>query len=183
MDDTSAGDQPSGAPARLLAEFSTFYTASVPRLVTFLICHGATLPDAADCVQETLIDLSPPVWSTVENPYAWCRSLAYRKLCALWSRGAPTASDPDPARSPLIAPDHDLDLGDHHQDLRYWLDQLDGDRQRAVLVCTYDGATVAEIADLLDMAPAAVRSTLRDARESLRRVRNRSPLGGERGER
>jgi RNA polymerase sigma factor (sigma-70 family) len=56
-------------------------------------------------------------------------------------------------------------------ELLYWLAQLDGDRQREVLVWTYDGATPAEIAEELGMKPATVRSTLRNARVQLRRLR------------
>ena len=82
----------------------------------------------------------PPVWSTLSQPYPWCRTVAYRKLCALWKRGVPPVEDPELAGSPLIAPNRDLDLFEQHQDFLYWLDQLRGDRQRAVLVCTYDGA-------------------------------------------
>jgi hypothetical protein len=42
-------------------EFSKFYMENVPRLVTFLVCEGVSVSDAADCVQETLIDALPPV--------------------------------------------------------------------------------------------------------------------------
>lgn len=166
-----------------MAEFSAFYRENVPRLVTFLICQGATLADAADCVQDTLVEAMPPVWSTLQRPYPWCRTVAYRKLCALWKRGVPPVEDPELAGSPLIAPNRDLDLFEQHQDFLYWLDQLNGERQRAVLVCTYDGADTEETAELLEMAPANVRSTLRNARESLRRSRSERALGGDRRER
>jgi hypothetical protein len=32
----------------------------VPRLIAFLVCQGVSMIDAADCVQETLIDALPP---------------------------------------------------------------------------------------------------------------------------
>ena len=180
-------EERAGRPAvdrgRDAAEFSAFYRENVPRLVTFLICQGATLADAADCVQDTLVEAMPPVWSTLQRPYPWCRTVAYRKLCALWKRGVPPVEDPELAGSPLIAPNRDLDLFEQHQDFLYWLDQLNGERQRAVLVCTYDGADTEETAELLEMAPANVRSTLRNARESLRRSRSERALGGDRRER
>jgi RNA polymerase sigma factor (sigma-70 family) len=166
-------------PGREMAEFSAFYREQVPRLVTFLICQGATLADAADCVQDTLIEALPPAWGTLTNPYPWCRTVAYRKLCALWQRRVPPVEDPELAGSPLIAPNRDLDLFEQGQDFLYWLDQLRGDRQRAVLVCTYDGASTEEIAELLEMAPANVRSTLRNARVWLRRSRAQRTLGGD----
>jgi RNA polymerase sigma-70 factor (ECF subfamily) len=162
-------EHPSGRavdPRQELAEFAAFYSETVPRLVTFLICQGATLADAADLAQDTLVEAMPPVWQTLLQPYSWCRTVAYRKLCALWKRGVPPVGDPELAGSPL-----------------YWLDQLRGDRQRAVLVCTYDGATTDETAELLEMAPANVRSTLRNARESLRRSRTEHTPGGDRRDR
>jgi RNA polymerase sigma factor (sigma-70 family) len=179
-------EHPSGRavdPRQELAEFAAFYSETVPRLVTFLICQGATLADAADLAQDTLVEAMPPVWQTLLQPYPWCRTVAYRKLCALWKRGVPPVGDPELAGSPLIAPNQDLDDFEQHQDFLYWLDQLRGDRQRAVLVCTYDGATTDETAELLEMAPANVRSTLRNARESLRRSRTEHTLGGDRRDR
>jgi hypothetical protein len=32
----------------------------VPRLIAYLVCQGVSMIDAADCVQETLIDALPP---------------------------------------------------------------------------------------------------------------------------
>ncbi|MGH3939483.1 MAG: sigma factor-like helix-turn-helix DNA-binding protein [Pseudonocardiaceae bacterium] len=52
-----------------------------------------------------------------------------------------------------------------------WLARLSGHKQRQILVWTYDGATPAEIAAELGMHPATVRSTLRNARAALRRLR------------
>jgi RNA polymerase sigma-70 factor (ECF subfamily) len=115
-----------------VTEFSKFYVENVPRLVAFLVCEGVSVSDAADCVQETLIDALPPVWATLEYPYAWCRRVA--------------------------------------QFLRR-LARLGSDRQRQILAWTYDGATPAEIAAELGMHPATVRSTLRNARAALRRLR------------
>jgi DNA-directed RNA polymerase specialized sigma24 family protein len=62
-----------------LAEYSAFYLENVPRLVNFLVSQGWLISDAADCVQDTLIDALPPTWATLEDPYAWCRRVSYRK--------------------------------------------------------------------------------------------------------
>lgn len=62
-----------------------------------------------------------------------------------------------------------------HEFLR-WLALLDSGKQREVLAWTYDGATPVEIAAELGMNPATVRSTLRNARAALRRLR---AAGGE----
>jgi DNA-directed RNA polymerase specialized sigma24 family protein len=49
----------------------------VPRLIAYLVCQGVSMIDAADCVQETLIDALPPVCATREHPYAWCRRVEH----------------------------------------------------------------------------------------------------------
>jgi RNA polymerase sigma factor (sigma-70 family) len=155
-----------------VTEFSKFYMENVPRLVAFLVCEGISVNDAADCVQETLIDALPPVWATLKYPYAWCRRVAHWKACDLVQRRreAPFA-DPGLAGSPLMARGLDVENFEASHEFLHWLARLGGDRQREVLVWTYDGATPAEIAADLDMDPATVRSTLRNARAALRRLR------------
>lgn len=160
-----------------IAEFSKFYLENVPRLTAFLISLGWSAPDAADCVQEALVSALPPVWATLTNPLAWCRLVAYRKACDLArKRREEPAWDPEQSGCPLVAPDTNLDNLEHQHQFLQWLSRLNGDKQRAVLIWTYDGASPAEIAAALDMNPATVRSILRDARASLRRFREE---GGE----
>lgn len=157
-----------------IAEFSKFYVENVPRLVAFLMARGLTATDAADCVQDTMLAALPPMWATLENPRAWCRAVAYHKACDLQKRRreAPVL-DLEGAGNPLISLGSDLDRLEHTDQFLYYLSQLTGDRQREVLAWTYDGATPGEIAAALNLNPSAVRSTLRDARAALRRVRER----------
>jgi DNA-directed RNA polymerase specialized sigma24 family protein len=157
-----------------IVEYSKFYVENVPRLVAFLITQGVATADAADCVQECMIDALPPVWGGLMHPYAWCRSVSYRKACALARRGreAPTA-DPERAGHPLLQPGTELDRFEQDHEFLRQLGQVRGDRQRTVLAWSYDGASPAEIATALQMEPATVRSTLRDARAALRRIRAR----------
>jgi RNA polymerase sigma-70 factor (ECF subfamily) len=145
---------------------------NVPRLVVFLVCAGVSLIDAADCVQETLIDALPPVWATLQCPYAWCRRVAYRKACdlALRQREEPFA-DLEQVGSLLVASDVAMENFESKHEFLGWLARLNGNKQREVLAWTYDGATPAEIAAELGMDPATVRSTLRNARAALRRLR------------
>jgi RNA polymerase sigma-70 factor (ECF subfamily) len=153
-------------------EYSKFYRDNVERLITFLILQGWSKLDAADCVQETLIMALPPKWAAIENPAAWCRTVAYRKACNLHKRRREQlVNDLERIGAPLIASDTKLEEFEQVDQLLYWLKQLHGPRQREVLVWTYDGAKPAEIAAELGMTPAAVRSTLRDARANLRRCR------------
>jgi RNA polymerase sigma-70 factor (ECF subfamily) len=155
-----------------IVEFSKFYLENVPRLTAFLVCQGVSVIDAADCVQETLIDALPPVWATLEYPYAWCRRVAYRKSCDLAQRRREAlVADPGWAGSPLVAASLDLEYFEANHEFLRWLARLGSSKQRKVLAWTYDGATPAEIAVELDMDPATVRSTLRNARAALRRLR------------
>lgn len=155
-----------------LAEFSKFYMEYVPRLVALLVCEGIAVSDAADCVQETLIDALPPVWATLEHPYGWCRRVAHRKACDLIKRRKESpVSNPELTGAPLLAPDFNMQRFEATHELLHWLGQLKSDKQRQILAWTYDGATPMEIAEELRMHPATVRSTLRNAREALRRLR------------
>ncbi|HZD15052.1 MAG TPA: sigma-70 family RNA polymerase sigma factor [Pseudonocardiaceae bacterium] len=157
-----------------VVEFSKFYMENVPRLIAFLVCQGVSVIDAADCVQETLIDALPPVWATLDYPYAWCRRVAHRKAYDLAQRRreAPVA-DPELVGSPLVAAGLNVEYFESDHEFLRWLAQLNGGKQREILAWTYDGATPTEIAAELDMDPATVRSTLRNARATLRRLRTR----------
>lgn len=160
-----------------VVEFSKFYMENVPRLIAFLVCQGVSVIDAADCVQETLIDALPPVWATLRYPYAWCRLVAHRKACELTQRRREALfADPELAGSPLVAAGIDVEYFESNHEFLRWLARLDSGKQREILAWTYDGATPAEIAAELGMNPATVRSTLRNARAALRRLR---AAGGE----
>jgi RNA polymerase sigma factor (sigma-70 family) len=155
-----------------LAEYSKFYIENAPRLIAFLVCAGLSISDAADCVQETLIDALPPVWATLEYPYAWCRRVAHRKACDLVQRRkeAPFAN-PELSGTPLLAPNFRAENFEANHEFLHWLARVKSDRQRQILAWTHDGATPTEIAAELDMHPATVRSTLRNVRAALRRLR------------
>jgi RNA polymerase sigma-70 factor (ECF subfamily) len=152
--------------------YAQFYRAAVPRLVRFLIAQGLSSNDAVDCVQDTLIDALPPTWDTLDNPYAWCRLVAYRKMCRLVrDRRETPSSEPERLGDVLVGALPDAAEIEHEIDLLSWLAKLTSTNQRTVLAWTYDGATPAEIASVLGMHPDTVRSTLRHARQAMRRVR------------
>jgi RNA polymerase sigma-70 factor (ECF subfamily) len=162
--------------ARAVLEYSKFYREYSPRLVAFLTYLGFSPTDAADVAQETLMSLLPPVWETVTHRYGWCRRVAYRKACRLPATEVPS-SPLNAADNPLIAPNADLEQVDELAELTYWLRKLKGEKQRAVLAWSFDGATPAETAAELDMDPSSVRSTLYQARRALRDLR--AAEGGE----
>lgn len=148
--------------------FSRFYRKNVARLVTFLVLQGTPAADAADCVQETMIKALPPMWATLEHPYAWCRQVAYRKSCKLRRAREVLTDDVERVGAALTGSTDALDAIDQDLEIRRLLLVVQGERQRAVLAWTYDGATPTEIAAELKMTPATVRSTLRNARLVIR---------------
>lgn len=165
-----------------LEQYSKFYVEYLPRLVAFLIYNGLSLADAADCAQEALIDALPPVWGTLEHPYAWCRRVAHRKSNRL--RGArrevPVSDWDGRYGTPLITPGAELEQFERNHEFLHWLNRLDSEREREVLAWFYDGATTAEIAEELRIEAATVRSTLRNARAKLRRLREEAVSSDER---
>jgi RNA polymerase sigma factor (sigma-70 family) len=151
-------------------EYSSFYKESVPRLIAFLRWQGVPLAEAADCVQEALIQALPPKWETIKSPYAWCRVTASRIYHRRLSncKEIPTA-EVELTGCPLIAPGTNAEaIERHHQVLRL-VDQL-APRQREVIAWAYDGASPGETAEGLGMNVSTVRSTLRHARAALNRM-------------
>lgn len=166
----ASAEQPQGQPAdtpRAAPIFNDFYREAVPRLVAFLRWQGAPLSEAADCVQETMIEAFRR-WSTIRHPYAWCRLVASRRYVRLVATNREDlAAEVEPAGAPLLGPeDAFAELEQRHNVLRV-LDSLAA-RQRQVLAWTYDGATPKEIAAALQITAENVRANLYIARKELR---------------
>lgn len=153
------------------AEFIAFYKDSVPRLVAFLRWQGASVPNATDCVQETMI-LIYQRWSTIDYPHAWCRRTASRLYVRQLARLEEPIADAEVAGSPLLPMDMDLKSFEQRHHVLHLLAQLPP-RQRQVMAWTYDGCTPTEIAKELMMNPEAVRSSLKKARATLRKLLQR----------
>jgi RNA polymerase sigma-70 factor (ECF subfamily) len=163
-------DLASSADRNPIKEYSLFYKESVPRLISFLRWQGAPLAEAADCVQEALMQALPPKWETINNPHSWCRVAAFRIYRRRLSncKEIPTA-EVEFAGYPLITPETNTEaIEKHHQVLRL-IDQL-SPRQRQVIAWTYDGASSVEVAEGLGIKISTVRSTLRAARAALNRM-------------
>jgi RNA polymerase sigma-70 factor (ECF subfamily) len=166
----SAIDQPSTpAAAAPPAEpdptaFIDFYRSETGRLVAFLLYMGASLADATDLAQDTMIDAYRD-WASLKYPRAWTRKVASRK----YGRHMASAEPPPVSlagENPLLPAHHDvIDFDQRHQILRL-LARLPW-RQRQVMAWTFDGYQPQEIAAELNITPEAVRSSLRLARRAL----------------
>lgn len=150
------------------AEFAAFYTKSVPRLVAFLRWQGASVTDATDCVQETMMQAYLR-WSTVDHPHAWCRRVASRLYTRQLASLEEPIADTETAGSPLLPTDTDLNAFEQRHYVLPLLERLPP-RQRQVMAWTYDGCTPTEIATELTMNPEAVRSSLKKARATLKKL-------------
>jgi RNA polymerase sigma-70 factor (ECF subfamily) len=148
--------------------FSAFYRRFVPILVAFLVWQGARLDVAADVAQEAMIKAYKN-WSKIRQPEAWARSVAYRDFIRY--RIDPPAvryGDP-PEHSCLLRPLTNVEAWEQQHEILRLLRHLP-ERQRQVLAWTLDGYTAAEIAEVLERTPEAVRASLMKARRTLTRL-------------
>lgn len=148
------------------ADFSDFYRHSVPRLVAFLRWQGASIPDAADCVQEAMSQAYRE-WSTIRHPDAWCRQVVSRLYVQRLASLVEPVADPGAAGSLLFARDTDWDGFEERHRVSPLLEQLPA-RQRQVMAWQYDGSTIMEIAGALKITPESVRDGLRSISATLK---------------
>lgn len=151
--------------------FRAFYRDFTPKLVGFLVLHGARTVDAADIVQETMI-LAWRNWTTTEYPKTWARTVASREFVR---RIASITEDliAEPERSALLGSSHEVDDWVEQDDLVAAMAALPP-RQRQVMAWTLEGYKPGEIAQQLSLPPATVRSNLRKARKNIATHRDRS---------
>lgn len=133
-----------------------------------LICAGASRADAEDAVQEAMIQAWQH-WTSIREPAAWLRTVVFRT----WPKqGAiqrfKTAPLEDADRSAVLYPDLSIFAAEQQQVLR--LLRALPPMQRAVTALFYDGSSCGEIAEVLDVSEATVRSHLRHARRTLKEM-------------
>ncbi|GAA3879168.1 sigma-70 family RNA polymerase sigma factor [Saccharothrix violaceirubra] len=142
--------------------FDEFFRADFARLIAYLGKLGFRREDAEDAAEEAMTILYTR-WSQVEHPGAWVRSAARR--CA--SRFARREQERGAREALGGTLGHD---GAHHVEEVLWLtDELARlpTRERDVVALRVEGFSAAEIATILAVRPATVRSHLRNARKRL----------------
>jgi RNA polymerase sigma factor (sigma-70 family) len=166
------GEEPDGGD-----EFACFYREHVGRLVAYLFYQGATAPLAADIAQDAMITAYRR-WSAITSPRAYVYKVAYKAFLrhVLDAPELPVGEVPEP---PVLLPrPEEAEAWLQTQQIIQVLRALPP-RQRQVLALTIDGWTPAEMAEMLGIDPAAVRSSLRKARraagEHLRRIGEEAP--------
>ncbi|WP_280381427.1 RNA polymerase sigma factor [Nocardia wallacei] len=158
-------------------EFTTFYRMFAPHLVSFLTKHGATHADAAEVSQDALSDAFRCWAGITTNPAAWCRTNALRKL---WerkqSKSRETSLDSILEYGELP---REWASGDNHFVVQESIEAVLArthllqalhrlpQQQRVIFCYIAKGYTPSDIADLLQLNPPTVRSSLRKARITL----------------
>jgi RNA polymerase sigma-70 factor (ECF subfamily) len=146
-------------------EFVAFYREFSPILARFLLYHGASLHVTADLVQETMTKAYQR-WPTLEHPAAWVRRVGSRAFVRHIARVEEDPVEEVPEPSSLLPPPTEVEAWEQRQDLLHLLAHLPW-RQRQVMAWTLDGHTPTQIADELQISPAAVRASLKKARHTL----------------
>jgi RNA polymerase sigma factor (sigma-70 family) len=157
-------------------EFARFYRDHISRLAAYLVYQGAAAHLAADIAQDAMITTYQR-WPEIKSPKTYTWTVAYRAFIrhALNDLEQPADEVPEPAA--LLPRPGEAEAWVQEQHIIHVLRALPP-RQRQVLALTIDGWTPAEIAELLGLKPAAVRSNLKKARRSAdehRRTREEAP--------
>ncbi len=171
------------APTQTWADFDDFFRDNLAALQAFVIKSGFSREEAADAAQEAMVGACR-AWDYISTPRAWVYRVAIRsaiRAAARQTDGIRRAVAGGWATSSQQAAADQLAAVDEQPLVEVLLARLP-DRQRAVIAWHLEGFDIGEIAELLEMKPATVRSTLRHARQRLLRERGPAePQGGARG--
>lgn len=151
-----------------MAGFESFFVAQHPRLVAIALgwCGDA---DAAREVAQEALTRALRDWDRVcqlDVPAAWVRRVTINLLIDRTRRQGRERALVERLGVPGSVPAPDV------ADLQWWeaVRSLP-DRQRTVIVLHYlEELSVAEVADVMEIAPGTVKATLSQARDALRRM-------------
>ncbi|MGW5748518.1 RNA polymerase sigma factor [Amycolatopsis sp. NPDC003861] len=176
-DDDLSGERVSDALAGEVAEhdlgarsFEEFFRVTFPSVVSHLIKQGVDHSDAVDVAQESMLAVYDK-WNEVQHPRAFVFKVAVLRARDLWRKQYRRKSSAGELANLLadeeLAPSaEDVALGRSAELTLSLLAKLPI-RQRQVLAFWMDGFRAEEVADMLELSPAAVRSHLRHARRRL----------------
>lgn len=147
--------------------FDSFFRERFGRTVVLLIAMGAERADAEDAAQEAMVRAWQK-WDSINEPAAWVRTVAVRGYFKMLRTRPVVVSPDDPACESTA--DADLSIFTDEQQLVLRLLRALPPMQRAASALSYDGSTCREIAELLGISEATVRSHLRHARKNLKEM-------------
>jgi len=156
-----------GLPISGFDVFGDFFRRDFAGLVAFLVAAGAGRAEAEDAAQEAMV-AAHRHWPELDHPKAWVRTVAWRDVCRRRRRLL------DGVRRAVLggwaeetAPRASVDSVLEGLYVLGLLARLTP-RRRAVMALHLEGFDATEIAAIVAMTPATVRSHLRHAREQLR---------------
>ncbi len=167
-----------------LEDFNEFFRVEFVLLIAFLRRSGHELEESRDAAAEAML-CAFQEWAHVKYPRAWVRTAAYRIALRQLTKQRGIAERVVSAG--MLSGDLDPDLADEvvGQHRVVALLACLSTREREVVNWYLDGFKTNEIAKALGVSKATVRSTMRHARERLRRCLedelNRPPGEEERG--
>ncbi|MFF7647029.1 sigma-70 family RNA polymerase sigma factor [Streptomyces canus] len=156
---------PADSAAR--SEFAGFYETTMPRLVVFVLRHGADIHEAREAAQAAFAQAWER-WESIEHPHAWLRTVAFRQLLRLRERPEGPLADTE-ERPGGVCPVERIELGAQEKLVLKVLAGLPMQQRRA-FAWTFDGFTPQETAEALKTTPEAVRQNLARARKSLKQA-------------
>jgi RNA polymerase sigma factor (sigma-70 family) len=165
------GESRSGRPASPSrdVELERFYRTDHPKLLRFLVYHGARPADAADAAHCAWVEVCRR-WDQVQrmkSPSGYLRTTALHEWRRLSSRPQQERDRAVKGKWIDLAAVEDIYGRDDVRVVQESLAALP-DRQRQVMAWLYDGYAPEEIAEQLGMRVSTVRSTIRHARAKLR---------------
>ncbi|MFI1062830.1 RNA polymerase sigma factor [Streptomyces spororaveus] len=145
------------------AEFAALFADLAPRLLQHLLYLGAQPAEAEDAVHDAMVSLltARKGGMEVHHPKAWARTVAVRSYFRRQHRETLVSEVPDAAAP--ISVDAEVAAA---VDFREALKRLPA-RQSDIMRLFVADYSVSDIADLMGMEPATVRSNLRHARKKL----------------
>lgn len=145
--------------------FVSFFHERFGRTVVLLIAMGASRTDAEDATQEAMVQAWQS-WRSIDKPEAWVRTVAVRGYWKLIRARPQTVSLDGAVPESIAAPGLSIFTEEQQHVLR--LLRALPPMQCSVAALAYDGLTCDEIAALLGISEATVRSHLRHVRKNLK---------------
>ncbi|MEU9107156.1 sigma-70 family RNA polymerase sigma factor [Streptomyces xanthophaeus] len=145
-------------------DFADAYRREMPLLTRFVMKHGASPQEAADAAHEAFATAYPQ-WDSIRFPARWLRTVAVRVYFRAKLREDLPGELPT-TRAESHVPTN-IQLSDQEREVYAALADLPS-RQRQVMAWFYDGYTVAEIAEELEITKESVRQNLCRARATLK---------------
>ena len=150
--------------------FASFFREQFSRIALTLIADGASLADAEDATQEAMV-LARRKWDSIGNHAAWVHTVARRRYRRVLRMRKPTVQLPESALETAAASDaSDLSIFTEEQQHVLGVIRQLPLMQGQVFARVYYGLSCKEIAEVLGVSEATVRSHLRHARNNLKEI-------------